>query len=388
MNLTLIYNYSNKSPILFVTDVKLFKRRKVMRRSFYPVAIFIFLSLFLSFTAFCEQRIIRIPDKSTITTIAGCAKMGLVDGAGETARFNVPIRLAVDHSGNVLVSDIFNNSIRLIDNNGIVKTLAGNIEGGYIDGPAKDSRFGTPHGVAVDSKGIIYATDLLSSTIRKITPDGIVSTFAGAGTPGYKDGKGKEAMLNNPHAIAIDSGDNLFIADIGNNLIRKITPEGVVSTVAGNLKAGYRDGKALEAQFNMPIDIALDADENIIVCDIKNSRIRKISNGAVTTIAGNGNKGYRDGPLSEAEFGGPHGIAIDDRGIIYIAELYNNVIRCIKPDGKVYTVAGSGGKGDLDGDENTAQMNEPGGLAIDRKTGTIYIADLYNHKVKKLVFTK
>lgn len=359
-----------------------------MKKKIFFILTLIFFPFITGIPAYAEKNIIRIEKKSTVTTLAGCAKMGLEDGKGETARFNVPIRLAVDHSGNLLVSDIFNNAIRLVTPDGIVKTIAGSIEGGYVDGPAEDSRFGTPHGVAVDSKGNIYAADLLSSTIRKITPDGVVFTFAGAGKPGYKDGKGKDAMLNNPHAIAIDSKDNLFIVDIGNNMVRKITPDGTVSTVAGTLEAGYRDGKALEAQFSMPIDIALESDEAIIVCDIRNSRLRRISKGEVTTIAGNGEKGYKDGKALDAEFNGPHGIAIDSNGTIYIAELYNNAIRCLKTDGMVCTVAGSGEKGDLDGNEKTAKMNQPGGLAIDRKNGIIYIADLYNHKVKKLVFSE
>ncbi|MBI5376010.1 MAG: hypothetical protein HZA77_11285 [Candidatus Schekmanbacteria bacterium] len=349
------------------------------------------LSLFLVLTATsfgnAETKRILWGKTADISTLAGAGKLGFTDGKGTQARFNIPIRLAIDHDGTVIVSDIFNNSVRRITEDGNVTTVAGTLEGGYVDGPKEKARFGTPHGVAVDSKRNIYATDLVSSTIRKISPDGTVSTFAGSGEGGYRDGKGKEAMLKMPHAIAIDSEDNLIIADIGNNLIRKITPDGTVSTLAGGLEKGYRDGNAKEALFSMPIDVAVDGKGNVFVCDIGNNRIRKISNGTVSTIAGNGNKGYVDGKAEEAEFNGIHGIAIDKKGNLFIAELQNQVIRCLTPDGMVYTVAGSGEKGDKDGNQDTASMNEPGGLAIDYKTGTIYIADLYNHKVKKLIFT-
>ena len=263
------------------------------------------------------------------------------------------------------------------------------------------AKFGAPHGVGVDSKGNIFVADLGSSTIRKISTDKTVTTFAGSGKPGFKDGKGKEAEFSFPHAIAIDSEDNLFIADISNNRIRKITPDGTVSTYAGSGEKGFRDGNASSAQFNMPIDVAVDKNGNLYVADIGNQRIRKIQASPsnfwdallrffgikkinVYTLAGNGRTGYKNGKGKEAKFNGPHGIAVDNNGNLIVAELYNHVIRSISQDGKVSTLCGNGEKGDIDGDGIKAQFNQPGGVTID-KDGNIIIADLYNHKVKKII---
>jgi len=283
------------------------------------------------------------------------------------------------------VADIFNNCIRKVAPNGFVSTIAGSKEGGYVDGEIKEAKFGAPHGVGVDSKGNIFVADLGSSTIRKISPDGNVTTFAGSGKPGYKDGKGKDAEFSFPHAIAIDKNDNLFIADISNHRIRKISPEGDVTTYAGSGEKGFLDSDMKSAKFNMPIDVTVDGKGNLYVVDIGNQRIRKItSNGQVSTLAGSGKMGYANGKGENAEFNGPHGIGVDKKGNIIVAELYNHVVRIISPDGKVATLCGKGVKGDVDGNGEKAQFNQPGGVTIDRD-GNIIIADLYNHKVKKII---
>ena len=322
-----------------------------------------------------------------VTTFAGNGKPGYADGQGDKAQFNVPIRLACDRDGNIIVSDIFNNCIRRVTPEGVVSTVAGTKEGGYVDGGIKDARFGAPHGVGADSKGNIYVCDLSSSTIRKISFDiKEVSTFAGSGKPGYKDGKNQEAEFSFPHAVAVDKNDNLFIADISNHCIRKITPEGVVTTFAGSREKGFLDGDAKSAKFNMPIDVAVDRDGNVYVVDIGNLKIRKITlDGKVSTVAGNGKVGHVDGKANDAQFNGPHGIAIDKKGNVIIAELYNFDVRIISPDGVVTTLCGDGKKGDADGKGEKAQFNQPGGATID-KEGNVIIADLYNHKIKKITF--
>lgn len=339
----------------------------------------IFFFLFFLFIA------VEIHAEVTVLSLAGKGEFGLSDGEGSNARFNIPIRLACDREGNIIVADIFNNCIRKITPKGSVSTIAGTKEGGYIDGELSKAKFGAPHGVGVDSIGNIYVADLGSSTIRKISTDKAVTTFAGSGKPGFKDGKGKEAEFSFPHAIAVDSKDNLFIADISNNRIRKITPDGTVSTFAGSGEKGFSDGDVKTAKFNMPIDVAVDKEGNLYVADIGNQRIRKITaKGEVTTLAGNGEKGYADGKDKNASFNGPHGIAVDRKGNIIVAELYNFVVRSITPDGNVSTLCGNNKKGDVDGDGTKAQFNQPGGVTID-KDGNIIIADLYNHKVKKVV---
>jgi len=339
----------------------------------------IFLSLFFLFPLFSYSEVI-------VTTLAGNGRLGYADGQGNKAQFNVPIRLALDKDGNIIVSDIFNNCIRKVTPEGVVSTVAGTKEGGYIDGDVKEAKFGAPHGVGVDSKGNIFVCDLSSSTIRKISFDRKkVSTFAGSGKPGYKDGKGKEAEFSFPHAVAVDKNDNLFIADISNHCIRKITPEGVVTTFAGSREKGFLDGDVKSAKFNMPIDVAVDGDGNVYVVDIGNQRIRKVTaKGEVVTLAGNGKPGCVNGKGEEAQFNGPHGIVVDKKGNVIIAELYNYDIRLISPEGVVSTLCGDGEKGDADGECEKARFNQPGGVTIDRE-GNVIIADLYNHKIKKII---
>ncbi len=340
------------------------------------VMLFFLLFLFIA---------VEIHAEGTVVSLAGKGEAGFSDGEGSNAKFNVPIRLACDKEGNIIVADIFNNCIRKISPKGSVSTIAGTKEGGYIDGELSKAKFGAPHGVGVDSKGNIFVADLGSSTIRKISTDKTVTTFAGSGKPGFKDGKGKEAEFSFPHAIAIDSKDNLFIADISNHRIRKITPDGTVSTYAGSGEKGFSEGDVKTAKFNMPIDVTVDKEGNLYVADIGNQRIRKITTkGEVTTLAGNGEKGYSDGKGEKASFNGPHGLAVDSKGNIIVAELYNFVVRSITPDGTVSTICGNRKQGDTAGTCEEAQFNQPGGATID-KDGNIIIADLYNHKVKKII---
>ncbi|OGL44026.1 MAG: hypothetical protein A2W05_06085 [Candidatus Schekmanbacteria bacterium RBG_16_38_10] len=345
---------------------------KVLKSKIFFFLLFIFIA-------------VEINAEVTVISIGGKGEPGLSDDEGSNARFNVPIRLACDKDGNIIVADIFNNCIRKISPKGFVSTIAGTKEGGYIDGELSKAKFGAPHGVGVDSKGNIFVADLGSSTIRKISTDKTVTTFAGSGKSGFKDGKGKEAELSFPHAIAIDSKDNLFIADISNHRIRKITPDGTVSTYAGSGEKGFSNGDVKNAKFNMPIDVTVDKEGNLYVADIGNQRIRKITaKGEVTTLAGNGEKGYADGKGENASFNGPHGIAVDRKGNIIVAELYNFVVRTITPDGNVSTLCGNRKQGDTVGTCAEAQFNQPGGVTIDND-GNIIIADLYNHKVKKII---
>ena len=226
-----------------------------------------------------------------ITTLAGQVGVGgYADGAGTQAQFRLPNSVAVDSAGNVYVADTANNTIRKITPNGVVSTLAG-VSGshGSADGIGGNARFWAPFGIAVDRSGNVYVADTGNNTIRKITPNGVVSTLAGlAGHPGSKDGIGANARFRNPWGVAVDDAGNVFVADMSNDTIRKITPTGVVSTLAGQAGiSGSLDGVGTSAQFNNPFAIAVDSADNIYVSDSANDTIRKITpSGAVSTLAG------------------------------------------------------------------------------------------------------
>jgi sugar lactone lactonase YvrE len=211
-----------------------------------------------------------------------------------------------------------------------------------VDGPAHAARFNDPSDVAVDKAGILYVTDRLNHVIRKITPDGQVSTFAGNGQAGTTDGAGRDASFELPNRIAIDKDGNLYVTegrflDFGERTygfrVRKITPEGQVTTLAGTGEPGYRDGPALNAEFDVPIGVDVDIKGNVYVVDSGAHRIRRISpNGIVCTIAGNGQAGYSDGPALRAQFWYPTDIAVGPDGQLYVADWKNHRIRVISAE--------------------------------------------------------
>src|SRR6202043_3983058 len=229
---------------------------------------------------------------------------------------------------------------------GVVSTLAGLAgSAGSADGSGSAARFRSPRGVTVDSAGTVYVADTDNHTIRKITPTGGVSTLAGlAGISGSVDGTGNTARFNFPNDIAVDSGGNLYVSDAFNNTIRKITPAGVASTLAGLAgNAGSADGTGGAARFNFPDGVAVDSTGNVYVADTNNSTIRKITPaGVVTTLAGSaGNAAYVDGAGSAARFNFPSGAAVDNTGNVYVADTGNNIIRKITPAGLVTLLAGT-----------------------------------------------
>jgi streptogramin lyase len=286
------------------------------------------------------------------------------------------------------------------------RNVAGNSTftyGGSSDGANSNAQFSFPAGVAADSQGNLYVADQNNCTIRKVTPAGtnwLVSTIAGSvGSFGpLRDGTNSHALFNYPTGIAADPSGNLFVADTGNNAIRKVTPVAgttnwAVTTIAGNVKYGFADGTNSAARFNGPVGIAVDANSDVFVADQYNNSIRKVTpvagttNWAVTTIAGNTNYGTADGANSTALFNAPAGIAVDAGGNLFVADQYNNNIRKITPSGTnwiVTTIAGSGpGKpGSTDG-TNTGQFNSPTGVAVDA-LGNVYVADQGNDTLRKL----
>jgi sugar lactone lactonase YvrE len=261
---------------------------------------------------------------------------GSADGTGAAARFNGPSGVAVDGAGNVFVADNGNNTIRKVTPSGVVTTLAGTAGSyGSADGTGAAARFCSPSGVAVDGAGNVFVADG-NNTIRKITPSGVVTTFAGtAGSYGSADGTGGAARFSSPEGVAVDGAGNVFVADTGNNTVRKITPAGVVTTLAGSAdSSGSADGTGAAARFNGPQGVAVDGSGNVFVADTGNNAIRKIStSGVVTTIVGVAaprSAGNFPGPLP-ASIVSPLGVAIDpSTGKLYMT-LHDAVMVAVLP---------------------------------------------------------
>jgi serine/threonine protein kinase, bacterial len=265
------------------------------------------------------------------TTLYGYPLSGSMNGVGSAASFSDPWGVTIDKNENLYVTDQANGLVRKIDPSGTVSTLAGNSNGiGYADGVGAKASFSQMFGLAVDQTGNVFVADGGNNMIRKISPNGNVSTIAGSGKTGADNGKGVAASFNDPSGVAIDPANNVYVADFGNNEIRKITPNGEVSTFAGNLNLGYSDGTGALASFNHPSAVAVDASGNVFVADDGNCLIRKITpEGATTTIAGTRALGSANGIGTQASFHFPLGIAIDSEGNIYVADSFNNQIRKI-----------------------------------------------------------
>jgi sugar lactone lactonase YvrE len=313
-----------------------------------------------------------------VTTLAGSTQGG-AGGTGVAAQFNTPSGVAVDTAGNVYVADEFNAAIRKVSPAGEVTVLAGS-NPGYADGKGSAAKFDGPSCVAVDAAGNIYVGENQGHRIRKVSPDGVVTTLAGKNV-GYADGKGAEAKFIYPNGVAVDGAGNVYVADFGNHLIRKVSPGGEVTTLAGSTQ-GYAEGKGTAAKFNSPNGVAVDGAGNVYVADLANNRIRKVSpDGEVTTLAGS-TGGLADGKGAAAKFNGPAGVAVDGAGNVYVGEFVGHRVRKVSPDGEVTTLAGVR-KGNGDGTGATAQLNGPVGVAVDA-AGNVYVADRDNHRIRKI----
>ena len=332
----------------------------------------------------------KITSDGVVSTFAGSAgKTGSADKTGTAATFNSPIGVAVDKGGNVYVADSSNDTIRKITPAGVVSTLAGlALSSGTNDGTGQTARFTTPYNLVVDDNTNVYVTDTFNHTLRKITPDGVVTTLAGsAGNPGSIDDVGTNARFDFPVGIAVDDGTNLYVSDFANNSIRKVTMGLAVTTFAGGPGgAGSTDGTGSAARFSSPGDVALSPDGNIYVTDQGNSTIRKItSSGVVTTLAGvAGTPGTNDGIGSLARFNKPVGLGMGTNGNFFVADTFNHAIREVTPLGAVTTYAGVPGQsGTVDGPSETARFNEPFDVAVDAN-GNVFVGDTHNHTIRKI----
>ena len=354
-----------------------------------------------------NHTIRKITPGGLVTTLAGLPGLaGSVNGTGSAARFNYPNGLAVDAAGNVYVADQSNCTIRKITPGAVVTTLAG-VPGlaGSADGTGSAVRFNYPSGVAVDSAGNVYVADESNQAIRKIAAGGVVTTVAGNpalldpyGDPagGFADGTGTGAQFNYPLGVAVDAAGNIYVADDWNNAIRKVTPDGVVTTLAGdptphydpngNPMAGYADGTGSTAQFNAPSALAVDNAGRLCVADSGNFTIRQVTtDGLVTTLAGKPVLvGTSDGTGTAARFSYPLGVALDNADDLFVADSYNDTIRRVTPAGEVTTFAGlAGSPGTDDGTGVAAQFNYPTALVPDG-AGNLYVADGHNHTIRKV----
>jgi kumamolisin len=350
------------------------------------------------------QSVLIVDTPLIISTLAGQVETtGSQDGTGTNAQFNYPSGIALDSSGNLYVADYSNNTIRVVTPAGVVTTPYG-LAGvpGSTNSTGTSARFRTPNAIAVDGSGNFYVADSGNDTIRKITVStGAVSLIAGSARhPGSQDapsGPGTSARFNNPAGIALDSSGNIYVADTGNNTIRKITPAGAVTTLAGHAgTAGYLDANGTTAAFNQPISIAVDGQGNVYVADLNNDVIRKVSSaGAVTTPYGQVEvAGRADGVGNNALFNGPIGLAIDASNNLYVTDSQtpptststssgNNLLRRITPAGVVSTIAGQAGiTGSGNGMGSGAQFYSLQAAAINNITGTVYLADTFNQTIR------
>jgi uncharacterized protein (TIGR03437 family) len=320
---------------------------------------------------------------TTVTTIAGSTQ-GYADGQGIDARFNTPDGITMDATGNLFVADRNNHRIRKISLGGVVTTIAGGATTGSVDGQGAVALFKGPARLKFDKLGNLFVVDRGNHRIRKITPTGLVSTFAGS-SAGFVNGSGSTAQFFSPSDIAINELNELFITDLNNFVIRKISTNGFVSKFAGDSAGdfGFVDGEADLAKFNILIGIGIDLSGNIIVSDVGNDKIRKISPlGFVTTFAGT-TRGFADGQINVAQFQSVSNIATDSDGNFFIAD--NTRIRKISTTGLVTTIAGSGANGFADGNALTSQFKNVEGLVMDPQ-GNLYVADSDNHKIRKITF--
>jgi trimeric autotransporter adhesin len=323
-----------------------------------------------------------------LTLVAGNGTVGFSGDSGPatSAQLNGPSSVAVDSAGNLYISDANNNRVRKVSN-GVITTVAGNGAPGFSgdNGPATSAELEVPYGVAVDSVGNLYIADTNNYRIRKVSNGGI-TTVAGNGTLGFSGdgGPATNAELGQPWGIAVDSAGSLYIADANNLRIRKVSG-GVITTIVGNGTLGFSGdgGPATSAELDAPWGVALDSTGNLYIADWMSNSVRKVSNGVINTVAGNGALGFSgdNGPATSAEFHHPRGVAVDSAGNLYIADGSNGRLRRVS-NGVITTVAGGGSPVGLDGPASSAQLDLPPTIAADA-AGSLYIAEyLYSLVLK------
>jgi sugar lactone lactonase YvrE len=328
--------------------------------------------------------------QDAVTTLAGQALVsGATNGTGTNAVFNDPAAIAVDATGNFFVADSQNHAIRKITTNGVVTTFAGKLGvSGSANATGTGAQFDSPSGLAFDAARNLFVSDTGNSTIRKIKPSGAVSTFAGiAGESGFTNGAAGSAQFSSPLGIAVAPNGTIFVADSGNHCIRAISG-GNVTTFAGSPQVwGSANGTGTNAQFNGPVGLAFDNRTNLFVSDANNDTIRKITpDGTVTTFAGAaGADGAADGDLNSARFRSPAELAFDKNGNLFVADSFNQTVREISTNGIVSTVSGRAGlPGTNDGLNGAGRFYNPYGVVV-AADGSLVVADAYNELVRIVI---
>ena len=299
-----------------------------------------------------NNRIRKVDTNGNITTVAGNGTAGYTaDGVSATStELNNPYNVTLDKAGNIYIADYYNSRVRKVDTNGIITTVAGNGTYGNTGdgGAATSAELSYPIGLAVDSAGNIYIGDYFNNRVRKVDTTGTITTVAGTGTAGYTgDGTtATSAEINGPNGVALDTAGNIYIADYYNNVIRKVSTAGIITTVAGNGNQGFSGdgGMATSAELYRPWTVAVDSAGNLFIGDEGNDRVRRVdTSGTITTIAGNGTLGYSGdaGPALSAEFYYPTGVALDSAGYLYVGDLSNNRIRKVSPGGQAPVTFGN-----------------------------------------------
>jgi hypothetical protein len=317
-------------------------------------------------------------------------------GAAAAAELQHPVAVKVDRQGNVYIADCWNSAVRKVSPAGVITTIAGTGVAGFggDNGPATDAQLNHPAGLAIDGSGNVFIADASNNRVRKVSPAGIVTTVAGDGNAGFggDDGPATGAELSNPVDVALDASGNLFIDDADNNRVRRVTRAGLIATVAGSGRQGFSGdgGMATEAALDHPSAIALDLAGGLYIADFGNHRVRKVApDGLIATVAGNGTAGFSGdgGPAIDAALNDPAGVAADAAGNLYLSDGGNDRIRVVAPDGAIWTVAGSGSAG-FDGDgapARDAKLFGPNKIGVDAE-GNVYLPDTGNERVRTLIF--